>query len=228
MPRHAKVTTKKCMVCGKEFRVTPCVKKECCSKECGYKFRKIKNGTVKACGVCGAEFRVTPSDKDRRFCSRQCMSVGMSGDGSPIKVRPLYRKCKNCEKKFQINGSSDVRKKMYCSYQCCVEDRRKNGHPTTVPVGTRTKYPDGYVHVKVAEGKWVPEHIVVAEKSIGRPMMSNEVVHHRNGIHDDNRPENLKVVTKSEHQRIHWEAEQIGLRVMATEGYEFSVEGMAC
>jgi hypothetical protein len=47
------------------------------------------------------------------------------------------------------------------------------------------------------------EHILVAEEQIGRPMTPREVAHHRNGQRDDNRPENIEVVTASSHMRHH-------------------------
>lgn len=78
--------------------------------------------------------------------------------------------------------------------------------------GGRYTDPNGYVHVLRPEHPaadvrgYVYEHRLIAEATVGRQLRTEEVVHHRNGRKDDNRPENLEVLaSQAEHMARHAE-----------------------
>lgn len=63
--------------------------------------------------------------------------------------------------------------------------------------------PSGYYEITRGENKFRPLHDVIMEQHIGRKLTPDEVVHHKNKIKTDNRIENLQLLSKSEHNRLH-------------------------
>jgi hypothetical protein len=61
------------------------------------------------------------------------------------------------------------------------------------------------------------EHRIIAEQMLGRPLERGEIVHHIDGDKHNNNPANLKVMTQSEHMKLH-KSEMLAAR-KAKHGY---------
>ena len=80
--------------------------------------------------------------------------------------------------------------------------------------GHKKQRQDGYICVYVPNHKnatkegYVMEHILIMEHHIGRYLKDDEVVHHKNKIRNDNRIENLQLMTFKEHAGFHMKERQ--------------------
>lgn len=87
---------------------------------------------------------------------------------------------------------------------CRVHSVRLKKHGDHETVKTRTGHQvgespgflnrDGY-RVVTRAGRQIFEHRWVMEQHLGRPLLADETVHHRNGQRDDNRVQNLELWT---------------------------------
>ena len=84
------------------------------------------------------------------------------------------------------------------------DEWKQNISNAKLGVGRGTsKKPNGYIEYTMGEHKGRSVHVVLMEREIGRRLLKSECVHHKNGIRDDNRIENLEVMTRAEHARLH-------------------------
>ena len=158
------------------------------------------------CPICAKGFKRYPSES-KKTCSKECGNIqkGLS------KRRRITLSCLHCGKEFWTHECRTKRTDRgdagkFCSKRCGYDHRE----PT---VGLRRVDAQGYVHIQVPEhptviariakhpgssNRYVREHRLVMEKVLGRYLEPNENVHHKNGLRNDNRPENLELWVKTQ------------------------------
>lgn len=109
--------------------------------------------------------------------------------------------CLTCNDVFKVRNYK-IKTAKFCSMACrakffCSGDKNylwKGGRYSS----------RGYIMVKHPDtGKYVREHRLIVEQNIGRVLTEDEHVHHINGKRDDNRIDNLEIMTREEHGRLH-------------------------
>jgi hypothetical protein len=64
-------------------------------------------------------------------------------------------------------------------------------------------YAPNHPNANLYGGTHIFRYRLVASRILGRPLRDDEVVHHINGDSSDDRPENLCVISQSEHAKLH-------------------------
>lgn len=150
------------------------------------------------CQYCGKEFEAR-RDAKHLYCSHDCHSKAITKpDAMKIKSQTYYpHVCELCGKEY-ISLSMKSR---FCSYKCSgIYHRGKNcGTYKTGEYLTD----DGYIQKLNADGGYHFVHRKVIEDVIGRKLTREEHIHHINENKLDNRIENLVILTRSEHMKVH-------------------------
>jgi hypothetical protein len=98
------------------------------------------------------------------------------------------------------------RKREYIRGHHSRDQPRKKGEQASNWKGGRYIDPYGYVlirassHHRTHQNGYVFEHIIIMESYLGRELRQDEIVHHKNGVKDDNRIDNLELMTDSQHR----------------------------
>ena len=161
--------------------------------------KRVPRSTA-TCRVCGSTFLAFRSDANQ--CSTPCKRADLNRRAREFEQRHKGT-CIDC-------GRVVARRSKRC--RPCADKAmgpRRRGDNNWQWKGGRSKDRYGYVHILVAPEKrkghrYRPEHILVWEAANG-PIPEGHIVHHINSIKNDNRLENLEVISRSEHRHRHGE-----------------------
>ena len=134
-------------------------------------------------------------------------------------------KCNCCNKHFEICNTNYKRGRgIYCSDECNKKRKHKqyNGRWNG---GIREAGGYTLIHKNLVEDKYkylakinpyIPEHRIVASKKYNKILTKKDIIHHLNGVRNDNREENLIITNNKDHERHTFE-KQLQKRILELE-----------
>jgi hypothetical protein len=197
--------TYKCSYCGKDvkvpnWKIIKGFEKHFCNALCHKKWQ-ARNCPIIKCETCGKTIKITAWKAKygkQHYCSRKCSSIGKT-------IRNKF-KCDYCKKDILVTPYRSIKfKTHFCNGDChrkWLKENAPTGKENTLWRGGRYKSSkDGYIYINVSKNNRIAEHRYVMEQHLGRKLLKEEIVHHINGIRDDNRIENLCVVVNKTHEK---------------------------
>lgn len=165
-----------------------------------------KTDNYRKCSIegCNDKYRCTG------FCSKHYSRFRKHGDplgGGYGRNRHHGDTCEieGCDQKYNTMGVCEMhyaRFKKNGDYGPARRFREK--------IATPHKRSSGYVYTSI-NGRTTPQHRIVMEEMIGRPLKPEEVVHHIDRDRSNNDPENLILIpSQKDHNRLHYEEDVLG------------------
>lgn len=158
---------------------------------------------IKQCEFCGKHFTKGKNISrkkwsERRFCSMSCFGKFKIGKKhSEEHNRKIRESCKG------LVNSGQFKKKMPVGQKCYFCDKLATYTKPKPSCNTHWKRHFYKYKRTTINGKNTMVHRAVMEEFIGRKLKTDEIVHHINSDRLDNRIENLELMKKIDHLKMH-------------------------
>ena len=182
--------------------------------------RRRKGSHIVTCTVCESEFQ-TNYQRPNNYCSKACYDKGQLNREKERQQDTGRSRCyaPSCDRAAIVKGLCDAH-----------NQRLRKGLSLTPPLQKKTKgvgeWPNGYGYIikNTPSGRKM-KHRYIMEQHLGRDLLPHENVHHKNGIRDDNRIENLELWSKSQPsgQRVD---DKVAWSIKFLSEYDYEVNGV--
>lgn len=159
----------------------------------------------KSCLVCEKQFTPSYRSSDQKYCSSKCCSKAAYRNRKKLPLKLQEINCEVCDKIFKQKSLSN---RCYCSSDCCDLGRSRKSQglivkrPRVLVRYSGHTNKNGYrllalKHPNSSKQGKILEHVLIMSNFLKRPLKKGETVHHKNGIRNDNRIENLELWSHS-------------------------------